>query len=82
MLARHWCLIPIILATWEAEIGRITVQSQPSQTVQETPPPKLQKLNRAKLTGGVAKVVKHQLIKHEALSSKPRPTKKSVDYLM
>jgi hypothetical protein len=27
----------IILATWEAEIGRITVQSQPVQIVHETP---------------------------------------------
>jgi hypothetical protein len=24
LLARHQCLIPIILATWEADIGRIT----------------------------------------------------------
>jgi hypothetical protein len=29
-------LAPIILATQEAEIRRITVQSQPRQTVQET----------------------------------------------
>jgi hypothetical protein len=29
-------LTPIILATWEAEIRRITVQSQPRQIVRET----------------------------------------------
>jgi hypothetical protein len=30
-------LILAILATWEAEIGRITVHSQPGQNLQETP---------------------------------------------
>jgi hypothetical protein len=29
ILARHWWLTPIIIATQEAEIRRITVQSQP-----------------------------------------------------
>jgi hypothetical protein len=28
--------MPIILATWEAEIRRIEIQSQPRQIVQET----------------------------------------------
>jgi hypothetical protein len=28
-LARCWWLTPVILATWEAEIRRITVRSQP-----------------------------------------------------
>jgi hypothetical protein len=29
--------MPIILAMWEGEIGKITVQGQPRQKVQETP---------------------------------------------
>jgi hypothetical protein len=34
--ARHWWFTPVILATQEAEIRRITVLSQPRQTVHET----------------------------------------------
>jgi hypothetical protein len=29
--ARHWWLIPVFLATWEAEIGRIVVLSHPRE---------------------------------------------------
>jgi hypothetical protein len=36
MLARHLQLIPIILGIQEAEIRRITVQSQPGQMVHKT----------------------------------------------
>jgi hypothetical protein len=40
-----WCqwLPPIILATQEADIRRITVQSQPRQIVHETPSQKKKK---------------------------------------
>jgi hypothetical protein len=34
--AEHPCLIPVILATQEAEIRRIMVQSQPRQIIYET----------------------------------------------
>jgi hypothetical protein len=35
-MAWCWWLTPVILATQEAEIRRITVRSQPGQIVQET----------------------------------------------
>jgi hypothetical protein len=35
----HW-LMPVILATWEAEIRRITFLSQPAKIVHKTPSPK------------------------------------------
>jgi hypothetical protein len=34
--ARHWWLLPVILAAQEAEISRITVRNQPRQIVCET----------------------------------------------
>jgi hypothetical protein len=34
--ARHWWLVPVMLATQEAEIRRIMVQSHPRQIVHET----------------------------------------------
>jgi hypothetical protein len=35
-----WWLTPVILATWEAKIRRITVQGQPRQIIYETLYPK------------------------------------------
>jgi hypothetical protein len=61
-------LTPIILATKEAEIRRITAQDQSRQIVLETLSPKYLE---EKWTGGVAQVAEHLLCKHEALSSNP-----------
>jgi hypothetical protein len=36
VINRHWWLTPLILATNEAEIRRMAVQSQSRQIVQET----------------------------------------------
>jgi hypothetical protein len=69
--AGHQWLTPVILATWEAEIRRITVQGQSRQIVCKTP---ISKITRAKWTGGVAQMVE-RLCKLKALSSKPIPTK-------
>jgi hypothetical protein len=60
--------MPIILATWEAEIERITVKGQLRQIVCETP---ISNIARAKLTGGMAKVVEQLVCNCEALNSNP-----------
>jgi hypothetical protein len=36
----HRWLTPIILTTWEAEVGEVEIQDQPWQIVHETPSPK------------------------------------------
>jgi hypothetical protein len=51
LLARCWWLTPVILATQEAEIRRISVGSQPGKIVLETLSFKTLLKNRA---GGVA----------------------------
>jgi hypothetical protein len=65
--------MPAILATWKAEIRRITVGGQAGQIVQETP---ISKIPRAKWTVGVAQARKSLLCKHEALSSNSSPPSK------
>jgi hypothetical protein len=43
--------MPVILATWEPELRRITVQGQPKQTVHETTAPNNQyKMDCSKVT--------------------------------
>jgi hypothetical protein len=72
--ARCWCLMSIILATWEAEIRRIVVPGQPRQILWET---LITKITRAKWTEDVTRVVEVEplLCKHKALSSNASPTK-------
>jgi hypothetical protein len=64
---------PIILATQEAEIRGIVVQSQPREIVHETPS---QKYPTQKRAGAVPQGVECQPSKREALSSNPSTTKK------
>jgi hypothetical protein len=49
-------LTPVILATWETEIGRIKAGGQPGQIVHETPSPNGMQMG-AKWTGGVVQAV-------------------------
>jgi hypothetical protein len=72
-IAGCWWLMLVSLATQEAEIRRIEVESQSGQIVLETLSQKYLTQNRA---GRVAQVLKYLAIKCEALSSNPRTTKK------
>jgi hypothetical protein len=72
-------LTPVILATWETEIRRITVQSQPRQEVHKTLSRKNSMQNRA---GGVAQVVECLPSKPEALSSYPSNAEKKKKVLI
>jgi hypothetical protein len=58
--------MPIILDTWEAEMGRIAFRRQPRQIVRETPSPKS---NQRKTDWRCGSVVENLLCKCEALSS-------------
>jgi uncharacterized membrane protein len=55
-LIGHCWLTLIMLATWEAEIRKDAVQSQPGQTVFNIPPHS--KISKAKWTRGVAPVIR------------------------
>jgi hypothetical protein len=65
--------MPIILASWETEIRRIVVQSQPKKVVLMT---SISKITGAEWSRGVAQVVECLLCKCEALSSNPCPAQK------
>jgi hypothetical protein len=64
-----WWLMPIILATCQAEIRRIKVQSQPRLLVCKST---CLKITKAKWIRGVAQVVECLLCKFEVLSSSPK----------
>jgi hypothetical protein len=65
--------VPVILATQEAEIRRITVQSQPGQIILQTLSQKYPTQNR---TGGVAQAVESLPSKYNALVQTKNPQDK------
>jgi hypothetical protein len=62
-----WRLKPVLLTTWEAETGRITVWGSLWDPTS--------KITRAKWTGGLAQAVQCLFCKCEVLSSNPSLTK-------
>jgi hypothetical protein len=70
-----WCpsFMPVILATWEAEIWRIVFQGQLEQIVHRDP---ISSITRAKWTGSVAQALECLLCKCEVLSLKAQSHKK------
>jgi hypothetical protein len=67
-----WWLMPVILATWEAEIRGIEVPGLSGQIVGETP----SQITRSEWTRGMAQLVECLLSKCENLNSDPSPTKR------
>jgi hypothetical protein len=66
MLLSEQQLMPIILATWKAEIVRIKVEGQPRQTVHKTP---ISKITTAKWTGDMAQMLECLFCKCKPVSS-------------
>jgi hypothetical protein len=71
--AGYQWLIPVSLATQEAVIRRIPVQSQPQANNSQDP---ITKISNTKRTGRVAQVIQHLPSKREALISNTSTTKK------
>jgi hypothetical protein len=64
----------VVLAAWEAEMGKIEVQSQARQIVCKTL--SISKITRAKWTGGVTQVIECLFYRHEALSHQKKQKQK------
>jgi hypothetical protein len=65
--------MPIILATWEAETGRIAVRGQQEKTVQET---YLQKITRVKMVWSCGSSCRVPALQAQSPPEfKPHPTK-------
>jgi hypothetical protein len=72
--AAHQWLRPVVLATCKNEIGNFMVQDQPRQTVLKTPSPRI----RPKMDWMCGSSGRMPAVKHETLSSNPRPTPKFI----
>jgi hypothetical protein len=64
--------MPVILATWEAEIRRTRIRGHHGKKSSQDP---ISKITRVKWTPGVAQAVEHLLCKWQALGSNPSYTK-------